>query len=113
MSKNNLVWMSVDEAYGRPVSGGYAPDPLCIACRQGISGMYSQEEAPGAIAEFVDAGQGETLQSGETNGGGTRPIVWDHAPSEPIEHVQIIPTRHNVTSEFERIHEREFERAGR
>lgn len=106
--RSNLVWMSVDEAYGRPVSGGYAPDPLCIACRQGISGMYSQEE-PGYIAESVEDGH----QVEETNGGGSRPILWDHAPSDPIEHVQIIPTRHNVTGEFERIHEREFERAGR
>ena len=102
---SNTVWMSIDEAYQRPVHGGYAPDPLCIACRQGISGMYSQEE-PTSLAP---AGQEERAE--QTNAGGSRPILWDHTPSEPIEHVQIIPTRHNVTNEFERINHKEW--AGR
>ena len=107
MSKgSSTIWMSVDEAYGREVSGGYAPDPLCIACRQGISGMYSQDQ-PG---EVIPAEQQQD-QAEQTNAGGSRPIIWDHAPSDPIEHVQIIHTRHNVTEEFQRIHQKEW--AGR
>ena len=106
MSKgSSMVWMSVDEAYGREVSGGYAPDPLCIACRQGISGMFQDQDQPGEVAEQQQS------QAEQTNAGGSRPIIWDHAPSEPIEHVQVIQTRHNVTGEFQRINQKEW--AGR
>ena len=108
MSKNNLVWMSVDEAYGRPVSGGYAPDPLCIACRQGISGMYSQDQ-PG---EVVPASQRQE-QAEETNAGGSRPIIWDHAPSEPIEKIQPVTIGYKMPAEWQQVNTREHERVGR
>lgn len=119
---------------GSLIKGAVFPKPsaVCVADRGGmLTGAYSSGSASmGGYMAYGDQQPEQQAACGHDSYWKLQPMpqveqpdrevrqTWniyergeereDWQPERSVEHVQIIPTRHNVTNEFERIHEREF-----